>query len=482
MYSKKLNQSKGDLLMEFILQQVADICTDFFNYSENKIFNEEEMYSYFHLMEDFSTLINGIATMMLEGFFAKLDDKLYERIKEKKRYHVQEKGRERTLATKWGDETIVRRYYKDKVTREYVYLLDALLDLPSHKRIEPYCASEIIRHVTSVSYAKAAEASTPTKLSRQSVKNLVHSLPTPPTTLQTEIEAKSVETVYIEVDEDHVSLQTGKNINMKLATVYTDKVDVGSNRMALVEKHSFTGLETPEEFWMQIDSYLAEAYMGSPKVYIIGDGARWIKRGLDVLPNSEFILDRFHLFKYMTKICGKRSRKEVFASLETNDKARFEAYVEQMKETHPHRMKQIVAGATYIENQWDYARASLLRPDIRSSTEAHVSHILSARLSSRPLGWSKKGAETIAKLRVLADNNESIQEFVMKAYRGDNFNYFNGVETAKILSSVKVAARKQRKPYPYITYSPTPRTGIPGVEKKSNGWLQAIKHGGRRIL
>ena len=393
--------------MEFILQQVADICTDFFNYSENKIFNEEEMYSYFHLMEDFSTLINGIATMMLEGFFAKLDDKLYERIKEKKRYHVQEKGRERTLATKWGDETIVRRYYKDKVTREYVYLLDALLDLPSHKRIEPYCASEIIRHVTSVSYAKAAEASTPTKLSRQSVKNLVHSLPTPPTTLQTDLEAKSAETIYIEVDEDHVSLQTGKNFNMKLATVYTDKVDVGSNRMELVEKHSFTGLETPEEFWMRIDSYLAEAYVGNHKVYIIGDGARWSKRGLEVLPNNEFILDRFHLFKYMAKVCGKRNRKEVFASLETNGKVRFEPYIALMEETYPYRIKQIVEGATYIENQWDYVRASLLRSDIRSSTEAHVSYILSARLSSRPLGWSKKEAETIAKLRVLADNNES---------------------------------------------------------------------------
>ena len=468
--------------MEFILQQVADNCTDFFNYSETKIFNEEEMYSYFHFMEDFSTLVNSIAIMMLEGFFSKLDDKLYELSKQKKRFHVQEKARERTIATKWGDEKIVRRYYKDKVTGEYVYLLDALLELPSHKRIEPYCASEIIKHATSMSYAKAVEASTPSKLSRQSVKNLVHNLPTPPTTLQTELEPKSAETVYIEVDEDHVSLQTGKNINMKLATVYTDKVDVGSNRMELVEKHSFTGLETPEEFWRQIDSYLAEGYEGSPKVYIIGDGASWIKRGLDVLPNSEFILDRFHLFKYITKICGKRSRKEVFASLETNDKARFEAYVETMKEKYPHRMKQIIAGATYIENQWDYARASLLRPDIRSSTEAHVSHILSVRLSSRPLGWSKKGAETIAKLRVLANNNESIQEFVMKAYRGDNFNYFSDVETAKVLSSVKAAARKQRKSHPYITYSPTPRTGIPGVEKKSNGWLQAIKHGGRRIL
>ena len=478
----QITQSKGDLLMEFILQQVADNCTDFFNFSENKILNDEEMYSSFQLMEDFSTLINGMATMMLEGFFANLDEKLYKAAKKEKRYHVQEKSRERTITTQWGDVKIARRYYKDKVTGEFVYLLDRVLGLPSHKQIDPYCASKIIKHTTSMSYANAVAASTPCQLSRQTVKNLVHSLPTPPTTLQTEIEAKSAETVYIEVDEDHVSLQTGKNINMKLATVYTDKVDVGSNRIELVEKHSFAGLETPKEFWMQIDSYLAEAYVGSPKVYIIGDGAKWIKRGLDVLPNSEFILDRFHLFKYMTKICGKGSRKEVFASLETNDKARFEAYVGQMKEKYPHRIKQIVTGATYIENQWEYARASLLRSDIRSSTEAHVSHILSARLSSRPLGWSKKGAETIAKLRVLDDNNESIQAFVMKAYRGDNFNYFNGVETAKILSSVKVAARKQRKPYPYITYSPIPRTGIPGVEKRSNGWLQAIKHGGRRIL
>ena len=167
----------------FYFTTLTDNCTDFFNFSENKIFNDEEMYSYFHLMEDFSTLINGIVTMMLEGFFSKLDDKLYELIKQKKKYHVQEKGRERTLATKWGDEKIVRRYYKDKVTGEFVYLLDALLDLPSHKRIGPYCAGEIIKHAISMSYTKVAEASTPSKLSRQSVKNLVHSLPTPPTTL-----------------------------------------------------------------------------------------------------------------------------------------------------------------------------------------------------------------------------------------------------------------------------------------------------------
>ena len=83
--------------------------------------------------------------------------------------------------------------------------------------------------------------------------------------------------------------------------MYMDKVDVCSNCMELVEKHSFTGLEILEEFWMQIDSCLADAYVDSPKLYIIGDGAR------------------------------------------------------------------------YIENQWECARSSLLRPDIRSSTEAHDS-------------------------------------------------------------------------------------------------------------
>lgn len=67
--------------MEFILQQVADNCTDFFNFSENKILNDEEIYSFFQLMEDFSTLINGVAIMMLEVFLSKLDDQLYKAAK-----------------------------------------------------------------------------------------------------------------------------------------------------------------------------------------------------------------------------------------------------------------------------------------------------------------------------------------------------------------------------------------------------------------
>lgn len=36
---------------------------------------------------------------------------------------------------------------------------------------------------------------------------------------------------------------------------------------------------------------------------------------------------------------------------------------------------------------------------VGSSTEGHVSHVLSSRMSSRPMGWSKKGVAKMAQLR-----------------------------------------------------------------------------------
>lgn len=51
----------------------------------------------------------------------------------------------------------------------------------------------------------------------------MHNLTTQPTTKQIRIESKSVETIYIGVDEEHVSLKPSKNINIKLVTVYTKR-------------------------------------------------------------------------------------------------------------------------------------------------------------------------------------------------------------------------------------------------------------------
>ncbi|MDO6354759.1 UPF0236 family protein, partial [Caloramator sp. CAR-1] len=47
---------------------------------------------------------------------------------------------------------------------------------------------------------------------------------------------------------------------------------------------------------------------------------------------------------------------------------------------------------------------------IGCSAEGHISHVLSARLSSRPLGWSKEGLKIMAKLRVFSRNGGNLRE------------------------------------------------------------------------
>ena len=61
----------------------------------------------------------------------------------------------------------------------------------------------------------------------------------------------------------------------------------------------------------------------------------------------------------------------------------------------------IEEGAKYLLRNWNAERIRLLRKEgvIGSSTESHVSHVLSERMSSRPMGWSKKGMSKMAELR-----------------------------------------------------------------------------------
>ncbi|WPC08252.1 UPF0236 family transposase-like protein [Globicatella sp. PHS-GS-PNBC-21-1553] len=55
----------------------------------------------------------------------------------------------------------------------------------------------------------------------------------------------------------------------------------------------------------------------------------------------------------------------------------------------------------YLIGNWDSIQRQRAPHYIGCSAEGHVSHWLSDRLSSRPLGWSTTGAENIAKARYM---------------------------------------------------------------------------------
>ena len=71
-------------------------------------------------------------------------------------------------------------------------------------------------------------------------------------------------------------------------------------------------------------------------------------------------------------------------------------------------------GKVYVLNNWTAARLRLSRKNgvKGSSTESHVSHILSDRMSNRPMGWSKEGMSKMAQLRAYYYNHRDMLELV----------------------------------------------------------------------
>ncbi len=75
--------------------------------------------------------------------------------------------------------------------------------------------------------------------------------------------------------------------------------------------------------------------------------------------------------------------------------------------------KRIEHAKDYILSNWSGAKLRFKRKEgVKGSTEGHVSHVLSSRMSSRPMGWSETGANKMAQLRAYYLNGGSLLELV----------------------------------------------------------------------
>ncbi len=74
------------------------------------------------------------------------------------------------------------------------------------------------------------------------------------------------------------------------------------------------------------------------------------------------------------------------------------------------RKKRILDTARYIKNNWGGIEAQIKHPEVGCSAEGHVSHILAARMSSRPMAWSIDGGDHMAQMRAIRANGEAVKE------------------------------------------------------------------------
>lgn len=347
------------------------------------------------------------------------------------------------LTTSLGDVAFYKTLFCNKETGESEYLLDRIIGLTPYQRITEDAEAKMLEEAVRTSYQKGGEeASLTTDVSRQTVKNKIHQLEFPP--MEEPEEKKRAEYLYIDADEDHVSLQFRdkkgdltesenhqKNncLITKLVYVYegVENESPKGKRHRLVNPYYFCDVNTGEgnkKFWDEIYKYLDSHYdlEHVKKIYVNSDGGGWIKAGMKQIAGITHVLDEFHLEKYLIKLTShmKDSREDAAEELRTAIRSKtqkdFEEIVDRLEgclngETGLKRMEQ---AREYILSNWRAAKRRLKHKDgIKgSSTEGHVSHVLSSRMSSRPMGWSEKGACKMSKLRAYHLNGGDMLELV----------------------------------------------------------------------
>lgn len=372
----------------------------------------------FEAVEKIKKTTDEIGVDMIKAALESVDEAIKNSAQRKKDYYVQRTEDKRELTTVFGNVEFKRTYYKNKKNNNYIYLLDELVDIQKYERIDPFCKATLIEKTLDMSYEKSAKNTSSVSISRQSVKNAIREIgKISNEEMPIKTEKKIVEKLYIEADEDHVAMQDGSNKIMKLIYVYEGAIQQSKGRRLLINKRYFTGHLTPDDIWLEVSKYVYEAYdiEKIKEIYIAGDGASWIKTGLEYIPGSKFVLDHFHLNKYVKKATAHLEylRIPLWNALMEKDKKTAMKLIEiAIEETESEsKKKSIKEVKKYIRNNWNGIINLFKEEKYICSTEGHISHVLSSRLSSRPMGWSLIGADEMARMRTYRENGGNIKTY-----------------------------------------------------------------------
>lgn len=235
-----------------------------------------------------------------------LADELIKNSNERKcKWHIERKLDVKKYLTEMGEVKYARTYYKHKRTGEYCYLSDKILGINPHEKIDNGLKISLIDKASDLSYEKSAKDFANGSISKQTVMNSIKELgKISSDEADIRFENKKIKRLYIEADEDHISLQNGRNKQVKLIYVHEGREKIEKNKYHLKNKRYFTGdYGSSEELWLKVADYIDEAYDTEyiEKIYLSGDGAFWIKEGLNWINKSIYVLDFFHLSKYVKK-------------------------------------------------------------------------------------------------------------------------------------------------------------------------------------
>lgn len=279
--------------------------------------------------------------------------------------------------------------------------------------------------------------------------------------------------IFIQVDEDHVKQRNKKGCTIsKIVTIYTrkrtltkpDRIDkVKTPRRELVDKFTFSGLyKDTQEMWEDVAYYIECTYKKEEieTIFVMGDGASYIKAGTEWLEKTVFVLDTFHLKKYINHLnYDEYLKTKLQEAIEQYDPISTESIMDEairkiekeIKEDEKlgrttkrleNRLKKIKETKTYLMNQWQGIEAHETYEDKLTGCcqEGQVYHTLSERLSTDAKVWSENGIDEMSQLRAFTQNGRNIYQKIIDISTEEK-------REKKIEELEKRIRKKQRKNY-----------------------------------
>lgn len=409
---------------------------------------KENKLSFNRLEKEIYTAACKVACNVLSYILEEMDKKIaQERDKSKYRH----KGRRKiTIKTLMGEVTFWRtvyRHFDDEGRKIFVFLLDQELGLDTIGLISSNLAEKVVENASITSFRNAAK--NVTELTGQSIShggvwNVVQALGEK----VKENEAKKVKALeknelcgskevpilFEEADGVYINIQgkdrpkSGKKLEMKVAVAYEGWKEISKDRFELVNKIACAGFEEASVFYKKKEAMIAGKFnTDEVQMRILnGDGAAWIKHGLD--DTVHYQLDPFHKHKAVLRnVRDEEQRKTILELLSENKIEDTLTYIDALAnsvEDEKAEKKLRDLHAYFNENRHGlipYQARGLgipIPPEglvyrNLGTMEHHICDIIAQRMKHRKASWSIKGAGNLGKL-LAAKASKQLHEVIEK--------------------------------------------------------------------
>jgi len=324
-----------------------------------------------------------------------------------------------TIGTLFGEIEVNRRIYIDRESGKRISLLDKYLELNGQEFLSPFLTELAVQWaVKGPSYRDARDRFKDILgyqvMSHETIRQKVLKMIGKDENVQSKSK-KTVDALFLEIDGLRVHKQRSNRsqceVKIGVAHEGWEKVHPGGDEYKLKNKLYWATFETGEDFWETFSRYLYNQYNITRNTYVIinGDGAPWIRKGIEYFPNAIYTYNRYHLKKWIKDSMRNRSKKErrkAYKAADANDPvALLVAVAEAEKAEEDEIKRKEIAELRHfiLENQEafrDY-REILKQEGVNTegmrpmgSAESNM-NLFSKRLKKMGYSWSYEGLEAM---------------------------------------------------------------------------------------